>query len=122
MGDVSWKLTSSYFFFFVIFTVGIMKLCAILLKERNKIMDVRNYFGDVERSVRACRAIISGLERKRDRAIDKVLDEKNDVENIIESVDLIMDEFENDVVFFGCMIFEDTADNIKNDLKEWNII
>lgn len=85
-------------------------------------MDVRNYFGDPERSGRAYRAIISGLERRRDRAIDKVLDEKNDVENIIESVDLIMDEFENDVVFFGCMIFEDTADNIKNDLKEWKII
>jgi len=85
-------------------------------------MDVRNYFGDAERSGRAYRAIISGLERRRDRAIDKVLDEKNDVENIIESVDLIMDEFENDAVMFGCMIFEDTANNVRNDLKALKII
>lgn len=85
-------------------------------------MDVRNYFGDAERSGRVCRAIISGLERRRDRAIDKVLDEKNNVENVIESVDLIMDEFENDAVMFGCMIFEETADSVRNDLKELNII
>lgn len=85
-------------------------------------MDVRNYFGDAERSGRVYRAIISGLERRRDRAIDKVLDEKNNVENVIESVDLIMDEFENDAVMFGCMIFEETADSVRNDLKELNII
>ena len=85
-------------------------------------MDVRNYFGDAERSARACLAIISGLERKRDRAIDKILDEKKDVENIIESVDQVMDEFENDVVMFYCMLFEETADNARNDLKEMNII
>lgn len=85
-------------------------------------MDVRNYFGDVERAGRVYRAIISGLERRRDRAIDKVLDEKNDVENVIESVDLIMDEFENDAVMFSCMIFEETADSVRSDLKKFNII
>lgn len=85
-------------------------------------MEIRNYFGDPERSARAFLAIIRGLEKKRDRAIDKILDEKKDVENIIESVDQVMDEFENDAIMFCCMLFEETADNVKNDLKEMNII
>lgn len=72
-----------------------------------------SYFGDDKRDGRAYLAILNGLERRRDKEIDKVLEEKTNVDNIIETVDMIMDKFEDDAVLFACAISDDEEEDVR---------
>jgi cobalamin biosynthesis Mg chelatase CobN len=77
----------------------------------------KGYFGDFDRNSRTFLMIMKGLERKRDKDIDEILNNTRDVDNVIESVDQILNEFEENLTMFGVEIFGDDEETVKKDLK-----
>ena len=76
-------------------------------------MEKLGYFRDMKRNGGAFLMIMKGLERKRDKDIDEVLNDKRDVNNVIESVDQILDEFEDNLTMFGVELSGDDESTVK---------
>ena len=77
-----------------------------------------SYFGDEYRDRRALVSIIDGLKRQRDKAIDEVLKNKDDVDNAIDDVVEILDIFEDDAFAFAVEFTSDPEEVIRDDLRQ----